>query len=206
MYPIHIPTFTDNDLEWMNSQTKFYVQVDRMVMYKLGIKEHKQIIAKYCLDKKGNRILYPIIPDKERGWHDEEKPVDIDDFIKSATLCGFQQIGATSLDLGGLCESSDDTIKIKKTILFIIDEIISYGDMTIIGYCKQFDCNIGLTVEGKWMEDDRIYILPKSVTDPSWKSIELGQFVGSRCHDKVFCEAITKFPYKIIDYVYEKFE
>ena len=67
MYPIHIPTFTDNDLEWMNSQTKFYVRVDRMVMYKLGIKEHKQIIAKYCLDKKGNRILYPIIPDKERG-------------------------------------------------------------------------------------------------------------------------------------------
>ena len=210
MYPLHIPTFTDKDLEWMNNQPDFYILLETDVKNKHNFDERIQIMAKYCIDSNRNRIFYPIKSFIDRVKFDGKRLYAKDeallkDFIWRANACGLHQIGQNPLDLGGVCEDA------KKFIVFVVDDLIHGKDLSIIGYCKQFDCNIGLYPEGKWMFDDRVYVLPKSVTEPTYENLESGQRIGSEHNecgfkDNIPCIAITKFPYKTLSYVYKKFE
>jgi len=202
---LNIPTFTNKDLEWIDKQPWFYVEVKRFVMTKTGAGNVNSMVAKYGTYSPTCTILYPVRPDKERGYGDSENPVNEKRFIERAHKIGFQQLSQSPTDLGGSCISTDESVVIRKTILFMIDNLVS-ENMCIIGYCKQFDCNIGLIPEGKWMEDNKVYILPKTVTEPTYENIMSGQFVGSESHHDVSCMAVSKFPFKTVNYVYNKLD
>ena len=179
---IHLPTFTDNDLEWINKQPQFYLLLNDK---EFGI---PQLLAKYGLFSQSTRSVFIEVPTNILSELNGTPVQDI--FYEICDDLGFGKqsnnpldrynlpyfLSLHKIDIGSLYN------KPRRVHLIFFINTVDYGQACSIGYCKQFDCNIGMAAAGKWMSDTEIYLLPKDFHDVSIDKItNNGIFVGSQC-------------------------